>query len=291
METAKIHSMADGAALYSRTSRAGRRSRGIIVLLHGMASNLTRWSEFVEHTTLKNDWDVLRLDLRGHGESLTRSRIGMEVWSRDLVELLDAEGCDRAVLIGHSLGAHLALYFAARFPGRVRAVVLIDPLFSQALRPRPRWLQRMRPLLNAGVALIRLLNAMGIYRRQLPRRDLRALDDQVRLELINSGNASAFVQRYSSPWEDLRFFPTAHYLKEVAEMMRPLPAPSEVAAPMLVLLSRSVTYTDPDKTMQLLREAPNVDYESVDAYHWPLTERPEQVRESIERWIAHRMPD
>ncbi|MFL6650435.1 MAG: alpha/beta fold hydrolase [Sulfurifustaceae bacterium] len=289
METAKIHTLADGTALYYRISRASRGSRGVIVLLHGMASNLTRWSEFVEHTTLKNDWDVLRLDLRGHGESLTRRRIGMDVWSRDLVELLDAEGYDRAVLIGHSLGAHLALYFTGRFPTRVRAVVLIDPLFSQALRPRPRWLQRLRPLLNAGVALIRLFNAMGIYRRQLPRRDLRALDDQVRLELINSGNASAFVQRYSSPWEDLRFFPTAHYLKEVTEMMRPLPAPSEVAAPMLVLLSRSVTYTDPDKTMQLLREAHNANYESVDAYHWPLTERPEQVRQSIECWIEKRL--
>lgn len=289
METAKIHSMADGTALYYRISRAGHASRGVIVLLHGMASNLTRWSEFVERTTLKNNWDLLRLDLRGHGESMTRRPIGMEIWSRDLIDLLDAEGYERAVLIGHSLGAHLALYFAARVPARVRGIVLIDPLFSQALRPRPRWVQRLRPLLNAGVALIRLCNALGLRRRQLPRRDLRALDEQVRLELINSGNASAFVQRYSSSREDLRFFPTAHYLKEVTEMMRPLPAPSEIAAPMLVLLSRSVTYTDPDKTMQLLRDAPNVDHESIDAYHWPLTERPEQVRESIERWIERRL--
>lgn len=290
METAKIHTLADGTALYYRLSRA-RTSRGVIVLLHGMASNLTRWSEFVDHTTLKNDWDLIRVDLRGHGESMTRRPVGMEIWGRDLVELLDAEGYERAVLIGHSLGAHLALYFAARFPQRTRAIVLIDPLFAQALGPKPRRLRQVRPLLKAVVALIRLFNSVGLHRRQLPRRDLRALDDRVRLELINSGNASEFVRRYSSPWADLRFFPTAHYLKEIAEMVRPLPAPSEIAVPMLVLLSRSVTYTDPDKTMQLLRDAPNADYESVDAYHWPLTERPEQVREAIERWVAHRVPD
>src|SRR5581483_2452450 len=107
--------------------------RGVIVLIHGMASNLTRWSEFLEHTTLKRDWTVLRVDLRGHGESTTRARIGMKIWSHDIAALLDAEGFERAVLIGHSLGAHLALHFAARFAARVRALVLIDPVFPQAL--------------------------------------------------------------------------------------------------------------------------------------------------------------
>ncbi|HEY6236050.1 MAG TPA: alpha/beta fold hydrolase, partial [Candidatus Elarobacter sp.] len=91
------------------------------MLLHGMASNLTRWSEFLEQTTLKSEWNIVRPDLRGHGESIMRGRIGMEIWSGDLVELLDAEHGERAVFIGHSLGAHLALHFAARFPTRVRA--------------------------------------------------------------------------------------------------------------------------------------------------------------------------
>ena len=70
-----------------------------------MASNMTRWSEFIEQTALKENWDILCPDLRGHGRSFARAGLDMESWCQDLMALLDAEGCDRAVLIGHSLGA------------------------------------------------------------------------------------------------------------------------------------------------------------------------------------------
>lgn len=288
METAKIRVMPDGAAVYYRVWRA-ERPRGLVVLLHGMASNLTRWSEFLEHTSLKNDWDILRLDLRGHGESLTRGKIGMKVWSEDLAAILDAEGCERAVLIGHSLGAHLALKFAARFPTRTHALVLIDPVFPQALRGRMRIARLFRPLFYLAANLVRALNALGLRRRDFPRRDLRILDEQVRMELLQAGNGRAFVQRYSSPTADMKFIPVSHYVQEIGEMLQPLPPLARIDTPLLVLLSRGLTYTDPGTTAQLLRTAPAAEYETIDAYHWPLTEQPDQVRATIERWFARRL--
>jgi pimeloyl-ACP methyl ester carboxylesterase len=60
-----------------------------VLLLHGLASNLTRWSEFVERTTLSDDRDLIRVDLRGHGDSPTRGPISLESWSVDLLALLD----------------------------------------------------------------------------------------------------------------------------------------------------------------------------------------------------------
>jgi pimeloyl-ACP methyl ester carboxylesterase len=288
MEVAKTRVLSDGVALYYRQSRAPR-PRGVLVLLHGMASNLTRWSEFVENTRLKNEWDILRLDLRGHGESMVRGRIGMPVWTNDLADLLDAEAYERAVLVGHSLGAHLALYFGARHPTRVSGLALIDPVFPQALRLRQRRQARLRPLLAAAAAVIRFANALGLRRRSLPRRDLRALDEQVRGELLAAGNAEEFVRRYSSPLADLKFFPVANYLQELSEMLRPLPDPESIAAPILVLLSRGLTYTDPTATGRLLDAAANVQRVGIDAYHWPLTERPTEVREAIESWIDKRL--
>jgi pimeloyl-ACP methyl ester carboxylesterase len=284
MEIAKTHVMSDGVALYYRQSHAPHRC-GVVVLLHGMTSNLTRWSEFIERTRLAKDWDIVRLDLRGHGESMVRGRIGMPIWSNDLADLLDAEGYERAVLVGHSLGAHLALHFAARYPTRVHGLVLIDPVFPQALRRRQRWQARLRPLLVAAAGVVRFANALGLRRRRVPRRDLRALDERVRRELLAAGNAEEFVRRYSSVLADLRFFPLASYLQEVNEMLRPLPDPANIAAPILVLLSRGLTYTDPAATARLLDASTNITRVTVDAYHWPLTEAPDQVREAIERWI------
>ncbi len=57
--------------------------RGIaLVLLHGLASNLTRWSEFVEHSALRGWHDLIRIDLRGHGVSDGGGTIGSatEAW-------------------------------------------------------------------------------------------------------------------------------------------------------------------------------------------------------------------
>lgn len=288
MEVAKTHVLSDGVALYYRHSLAPHR-RGVVVLLHGMASNLTRWSEFVEHTRLKNEWDIVRLDLRGHGESMIRGRIGMPIWSNDLADLLDAEGYERAVLVGHSLGAHLALHFAARYPTRVHGLVLIDPVFPQTLRRRQRWQARLRPLFVAAAAMVRFANEFGLRRGRLPRRDLRVLDEQVRGELLAAGNAEEFVRRYSSALADLKFFPLANYLQELNEMLRPLPDPAVIAAPILVLLSRGLTYTDPAATARLLDRSTNVTRITVDAYHWPLTEAPDQVRGAIESWIGERL--
>jgi esterase len=284
MEILRTLHSADGVALGYRLFRGTAASRRLIVLLHGVASNMSRWSEFVEHTSLKQTWDLLRLDLRGHGESFTRGRLGLEIWCRDLRDVLDAEGYDQALLIGHSLGAQVAVQFAARYPARARGLVLIDPIFHQALRGGMRALSRLRPAVGLLVGLIRLLNALGLYRRHLPARDLRKLDEKTRQDLLAAGKQKEMIELYSSPWEDLKFFPLASFLQELIEIVRPLPALAEIKAPVLALLSTGITYTDPGITQKTLAGDARVQTVTVDAYHWPLTEKPQQVREAIEKW-------
>jgi pimeloyl-ACP methyl ester carboxylesterase len=67
-------------------------------------------------------------------------------------------------------------------------------------------------------------------------------------------------------------------------MIRPLPELSRIQVPILALLSTGITYTDPKITRRLLAENPRTQTVTIDAYHWPLTENPVQVREAIEEW-------
>src|SRR5207247_72784 len=142
METVRSLAVADGVTLRYRLWRQDGR-RPLLVLLHGMASNMTRWSEFVDNTGLKQQFDILRLDLRGHGESFTRGKVSMEIWSDDLKAILDAESYERAIFVGHSLGANVALHFAASQPSRVVGLTLIDPLFPEAARGIALWILRL----------------------------------------------------------------------------------------------------------------------------------------------------
>jgi pimeloyl-ACP methyl ester carboxylesterase len=278
----------DGASLACRI-RPARLPAGLpaVVLLHGLASNLTRFTEFVEHTALDVRHELLRMDLRGHGGSLSRRPISHEVWSDDLVALLDARGHAGAVLVGHSLGAQVALHCAARHPTRVRGLVLIDPVFREALRPQWRRRARAAPLLAAAAATVRGLNALGLHRRSLPPLDLRALDEAARRALASPQAEVEFIRRYSSTRADLRTTATAVYLQDLVEMFRPVPPATDPPEPMLVLQSTAAHFADPVRMRDRLA-GPRTTVAEVDCNHWPLTERPVEVREAIERWCGAR---
>lgn len=287
LENAQRLPVEGGAVIEYRLRRAAGSPRGIVVMLHGLASNMTRWTELVEKTTLKEAWDMLRLDLRGHGEAPWRGRLDMETWCRDLAALLDAEGYDRAVFIGHSLGAQIAVHFGCWYPGRTAGLVLIDPILGDALLGHLRVAGRFVFLLKAAAVVILLLNRLGIHRRRIPMRDLRALDEQMRAELLAEGRIDEMVERYSSIKPDLKHFPVANFLQEIVQMVRPLPDPSTIEAPVLVVLSSGATYTDPEATRRGIERFPNAETVFIDAYHWPLTEKPDEIREAIERWVMN----
>ena len=284
MENARTLTLRDGVIAYRVTPAAQSPSRGAVFLLHGLASNLTRWSEFVAHTTLARRWDVIRVDLRGHGDSPARGPIGLERWCADLTAILDREQRADAVLVGHSLGAQVALHFAARYPQRTRALALIDPVFRQALHGRWKLLAQFGPVFRLAALAVRGLNAIGLRRRTIPALDLRALDEKARQALKSQQDTEAFVRQYSSTRADLRTFRTAHYLQELVEMFRPVPEPESVEVPVLFLLSAGGTFAAPQESVAIARRFPHSHFVTIDCQHWPLTERPDEVRQAIETW-------
>jgi len=172
----------------------------------------------------------------------------------------------------------------------VRGLVLIDPVFHEALRGALRTANRLKPAIRLLIGSIRLLNALGLRRRRIPNRDLRQLDEATRAKLLNLGKQEEMIALYSSPWEDIKYFPTASFLQELLEMVRPLPQLASLPIPILALLSTGITYTDPAVTRRILAGRPDMTIVTIDAYHWPLTEKPVPVREAIERWCERFAP-
>jgi len=250
-----------------------------LVLLHGLASNSTRWWHFAANSQLPG-LKLLRPDLRGHAGSSDRGRIDMQVWCEDLVRLLDGHGCERAVIGGHCLGANIALHFAARHPQRTAGLVLIEPMLPRALSGGMRWVVPLRLPLLALAALIRGLNRLGLHRRRLEPLDLEEWD-----RLTASG---ADLSRYASPLSDLRLLPVAAYVQSLAALAEPLPPLAGIRAPTLVLLSRNSTMTDLARTRAILEVLPEVQFAVLEAEHWIPTEQPDAMRAAIEEWLAAR---
>jgi pimeloyl-ACP methyl ester carboxylesterase len=88
---------------------------------------------------------LIAYDLRGRGES-DKPEHGYSLvhHNEDLLGLLDHFGLRKAVLVGHSLGAHIAVRFAATHPERVAKLVLVDG----GIDVRYEVLESLRPAIN-----------------------------------------------------------------------------------------------------------------------------------------------
>lgn len=280
----------DGCTLTYWLRRTSDQPAPVILMIHGAASNHTRWSEFVDSTTLTTTWDLLRPDMRGNGQSFYRGRLDLDVWSRDLALLLDAEKYSKALLVGHSLGAQIAIQFAHDHPDRVQGLALIDPVVRAALIGRKRTVSRSRPLFRAAVWIIRCLNALGLRRREIPDRDLRELDRETRIALQDGQSAEEIAARYSAVGPILQYQPTANYLQQLIATTASLPELETITVPVAILLSTGITFADLRTNREALEHFPDVEFTSIDANHWPLTESPYEVRVAIEEWVAERFP-
>jgi pimeloyl-ACP methyl ester carboxylesterase len=77
---------------------------------------------------LADGFRVLRYQQRGLAPSVTSGPFSVDQHVADAMDVLDAAGADRAYVLGHSWGGHLAMHLAVRHPGRVLGLVIADPL-------------------------------------------------------------------------------------------------------------------------------------------------------------------
>jgi pimeloyl-ACP methyl ester carboxylesterase len=73
-------------------------------------------------------WHAIRYQQRGLAPSSVDGPFTVEQHVADAVAVLDACAVRRAVVLGHSWGAHLALHLAVAHPDRVAGLVLVDGL-------------------------------------------------------------------------------------------------------------------------------------------------------------------
>jgi len=86
----------------------------VVVFLHGFCEDLTMWDAFNPFTN--NDICKLSIDLPGFGQSSIDDSLSMESMADDVKAVLDREGIETCVLIGHSMGGYVGLAFAEKYP-------------------------------------------------------------------------------------------------------------------------------------------------------------------------------
>ena len=104
-------------------------SGDVVLLVHGFGGDRNSWLFLQE--PMAASFRVYAVDLPGHGASGKDVSSGsldlLDMLADAVTGVLDAVGADRAHLVGHSMGAAVALTVAARDPGRIGSLTLIAP--------------------------------------------------------------------------------------------------------------------------------------------------------------------
>jgi pimeloyl-ACP methyl ester carboxylesterase len=230
-----------------------------VLFIHSAAGSTAHWAAQLSH--LRRTRRAIALDLRGHGRSSPPrdGSYGITAMDADVVAVADALGLGRFVLVGHSLGAAVALATAAQAPDRVAGLVLLDPSTDGRLFPRAQAEELLTALRSDAYEAV----TEGYWRGQL---------EGARPEV-----AAALLQDLRATRRDALIGPLEALL--AFDPLTPLRA---FRGPRLAVITR--LNDRPDALHRLVAELPFQRIEGTG--HWLQLDAPERVNEALDRFLA-----
>eukprot|EP00184_Porphyridium_aerugineum_P001334 CAMPEP_0184699682 /NCGR_PEP_ID=MMETSP0313-20130426/5862_1 /TAXON_ID=2792 /ORGANISM="Porphyridium aerugineum, Strain SAG 1380-2" /LENGTH=379 /DNA_ID=CAMNT_0027158805 /DNA_START=395 /DNA_END=1534 /DNA_ORIENTATION=- len=97
-----------------------------IIVLHGVFASSGTYRSVLKRPDFAPSRDIYALDLRNHGGSPQVSEMSYEGMVEDLDSFVDDHGFESVCLVGHSMGAKVAMLFALDHPEKVSNLILVD---------------------------------------------------------------------------------------------------------------------------------------------------------------------
>lgn len=121
-----------------------------LLLIHELGGSLEFWDPVLP--AFQQDFQVLRFDLRGFGMSEKVKVLRLDDILDDIAGLLDTLAITAPChVIGPALGGGIALGFAAKYPDRMRRLVVSSPATGASPERRPQSLERAETVLRDGM--------------------------------------------------------------------------------------------------------------------------------------------
>ena len=168
-----------------------------LVFIHGLGGKADSWRLQLE--ALSNNYRVLAMDLRGHGQSGYRAEepVSIRAFAADVLALLAKLGLDQAHICGLSMGGMIALEIFARCAPKVKSLILAD---TTAFFPPPQAREELLGLFDRlEMASWAAFLAGRILRREAPaeqRQEVTQMLAANRRALYRAGLIATFDSDY-----------------------------------------------------------------------------------------------
>jgi len=119
-----------------------------LIFIHGVGMCKEIWQPQVEH--FSKNYRVITYDFLGHGQSLLKKdKLTLEDYISQLYNLVNEIGVSKFSIIGHSMGALIAVAFALRYPEKVDTLIPINIVFKRTKKAQDDVIMRAKDVLNS----------------------------------------------------------------------------------------------------------------------------------------------
>lgn len=257
------HILANGIRQHYRLE--GDPGLPVLVLAHPVGFDLRLWDDLVPR--LSPTWQVLRYDLRGHGETeVTPGDYSVEQLAADALLLTYELGLERFAFCGVSLGGLVGLWLGANHP-RALTNLVVSNASARLPLPRKEWDLRIALAIDSGMAGF----AEGIRNRMFSA-TYRASDGPQFAALVD-GFLAMNPKAYASALAALR-----------DADLRPLLG--HITVPTLVIGGEQDLAVPRDHIEQIAREVPGAQLCILPGGHLSPVEVPDLTSEKLLRFLA-----
>jgi len=250
----------------------GGEGKPPILFIHGGSAH-AHWWDFVAPAFV-GDFHVLALDQRGHGDSQWADEwaYGSRHYVSDLDQVIDAWGFGAPILVGHSMGAHNVLAYAAEHSDKLRAMVAIDP--------PPDYTERVVEFLNsiAGKPARRFesLDEAARNFRVLPRETL------AKKEILEHVARRSFKRHDDGAW--VHKLDRRTMIREPSRVWKSL---HRIACPALIVKIAKSPLLDREVAKKMAEQLANGRLAEVDdSYHHVMLDNPTALIELIRNFVG-----
>ena len=119
-----------------------------LIFIHGVGMCKEIWQPQVEH--FSKNYRVITYDFLGHGQSLLKKdKLTLEDYISQLYNLVNEIGVSNFSIIGHSMGALIAVAFALRYPEKVDTLIPINIVFKRTKKAQDDVIMRAKDVLKS----------------------------------------------------------------------------------------------------------------------------------------------
>ena len=95
-----------------------------LIVLHGVFGSSDNWQTLGKE--FAKNFRVYLVDQRNHGKSPHSDIFHYDAMAEDIVGLMESEGIGQSHILGHSMGGKVGMNLAARFPDKVKKLIVVD---------------------------------------------------------------------------------------------------------------------------------------------------------------------